>query len=234
MEQQVAEGLIYFVVFLLSTTLHEASHAWTAHRLGDSTAYDGGQVSLSPIPHIRREPLGMLIIPLLSAIATGWPIGYAWAPYDARWAVTYPRRAAVMSLAGPAANLALVVVAWVGIRAGTIAGSFVPPASVKFGHIVNATNDGYGSAIAFLLGAIFFMNLVLCVFNLIPLPPLDGSGVVPLLLDGPTGSRYLAFLHRSPALRLLGIFVAWRVIGIILNPVFIAAVTLLYPGVHYG
>lgn len=234
MEQQLAEGLIYFVVFLLSTTLHEASHAWTAHRLGDSTAYLGGQVSLSPIPHIRREPLGMLIIPLISVVITGWPIGYASAPYDARWAVAYPRRASVMSLAGPAANFSLLLLAGIAIRVGTLTGSFVTPPSVGFAHFVTAAGDGYGTAVAFLLGAVFFMNLLLCVFNLIPLPPLDGSGVIPLVLDQGTGSRYLAFLHRTPALRLIGLYASWRIIGAILDPVFMAALRLLYPGVHYG
>jgi hypothetical protein len=61
-----AIGLIWYVVFLYSTVCHEAGHAWAAYRLGDDTAYAGGQVSLDPIPHIRREPFGMVLVPLLS------------------------------------------------------------------------------------------------------------------------------------------------------------------------
>ena len=57
-----ADAIIYYVVFLFSTTLHEAAHAWAAARGGDLTAYHGGQVSLSPIPHIRREPVGMVVL----------------------------------------------------------------------------------------------------------------------------------------------------------------------------
>src|SRR4030095_17150020 len=78
----LTNALVYYVVFLLSTTLHEAAHAWAAARGGDLTAYHGGQVSLDPIPHIRREPFGMLILPLISALATGCPFGYASAPFD--------------------------------------------------------------------------------------------------------------------------------------------------------
>src|SRR5215210_5384554 len=107
---QLADGLMYYVVFLFSTTLHEAAHAWAAQRGGDLTAYRGGQVSLDPMPHIRREPIGMVALPL-------------------------PRRAAWMALAGPAANLLLVVLAALALRVGAMAGVFVPPASVDFGML---------------------------------------------------------------------------------------------------
>ena len=86
----LSSALVYYVAFLLSTTLHEAAHAWAAARGGDLTAYHGGQVSLDPIPHIRREPFGMLILPLVSALATGFPFGYASAPFDPQWALRHP------------------------------------------------------------------------------------------------------------------------------------------------
>ena len=68
----LALGLLYYVVFLFSTTFHEAAHAWAAMRGGDLTAYHGGQVSLDPRPHIRREPFGMLILPLVTTLTSGW------------------------------------------------------------------------------------------------------------------------------------------------------------------
>lgn len=79
---EIATGLAFFAVFLFSTTLHEAAHAWAALRGGDPTAYAGGQVSLDPMPHIRREPFGMIVLPLLTSVTIGWPMGYASAPYD--------------------------------------------------------------------------------------------------------------------------------------------------------
>src|SRR4026208_1476601 len=98
----------WYLVFLFSTTFHEAAHAWVAKLGGDLTAYHGGQVSLDPRPHIQREPFGMLILPLISTLISGGPFGVASAPYDPRWAMRYPRRAAWMALAGPTANLGLV------------------------------------------------------------------------------------------------------------------------------
>src|SRR5256885_2129501 len=105
------DGAAWYVVFLFSTTVHEASHAFTALRLGDDTAYRGGQVTLDPTPHIRREPFGMVLVPLLSYFFGGWMIGWASAPYDQQWALRYPKRSGLMALAGPAANLILVIVA---------------------------------------------------------------------------------------------------------------------------
>jgi hypothetical protein len=102
MNTDLAGGLQWFLVFIFSTSWHEAAHAWVAHKLGDSTAYEGGQVSLDPTPHIRREPIGMVVVPIISYLIGGWMIGWASAPYDPRWANQYPRRAALMALAGPA------------------------------------------------------------------------------------------------------------------------------------
>ena len=97
---EFALGVVWYVVFLLSTTCHEAAHAWVSLRGGDPTASHGGQVSLNPIPHIRREPFGMVLFPWLSFFAGGWMMGWASAPYDIRWAYTYPRKSGAMALAG--------------------------------------------------------------------------------------------------------------------------------------
>src|SRR5690348_11364762 len=114
-QQAVVLGLIRYLIFLFSTTCHEASHAFAAKLGGDLTAAHGGQVSLNPVPHIRREPFGMVIVPLISLISGGGVIGWASAPYDPAWQQRHPRRAAWMSLAGPAANLALVLIAVLAI-----------------------------------------------------------------------------------------------------------------------
>src|SRR5437763_13725039 len=79
-------GVMWYVVFLLSTTCHEAAHAWAASLGGDLTAFHGGQVSLDPLPHIRREPFGMVVFPILTYIASQWMMGWASAPYDPYWA----------------------------------------------------------------------------------------------------------------------------------------------------
>jgi Zn-dependent protease len=86
MDIDFATGLLWFTAFLFSTTVHEAMHAFAAWQLGDPTAYHGGQVSLSPAPHVQREPIGMLVLPLLTSLTQGWAIGWASCPYDPVWA----------------------------------------------------------------------------------------------------------------------------------------------------
>jgi len=227
------DGLVWYVVFLFSTSLHEASHAWAALRGGDPTAYLGGQVSLDPRPHIRREPFGMVFLPLFTAVTSGWPIGYASAPYDPEWAAVHPRRAAWMSLAGPAANLSLVLVASAVIQGGIAAGFFVQPESVNGSAVVAATSDGVASAGAFLVSAFFTLNLILFLFNLMPLPPLDGSGAVALLLPESLAARHREWM-RHPVLAIGGILVAWTVFGPIFREAFWFAIRLLYPGATYS
>lgn len=194
--EQALDGLVWYVVFLFSTSLHEAAHAWAAQRGGDPTAYLAGQVSLDPRPHIRREPFGMVLLPLFTAITSGWPIGYASAPFDPIWASHHPRRAAWMSLAGPAANLLLVLVASAAVWIGIAAGVFAVPASVNGSSIVAATSDGIASAAAFLISAFFTLNLILCLFNLMPLPPLDGSGAIGLFLPESAALRFQQLMRR--------------------------------------
>lgn len=229
----IGNALVYFVVFLLSTTLHEAAHAWTALRGGDPTAYRGGQVSLNPVPHIRREPFGMVILPLLTALAIGWPLGYASAPYDPTWARRYPKRAAVMALAGPAANLLLVVIAALLVRAGMLADVFYAPDRVNFGHIAATDAGGPWPVVVLMLGVFFSVNLLLMAFNLLPLPPLDGSGAVPLLLSDDATRKYQDALWGNPALQFVGLFLAWKLFDVVFSPVFLVAVNLLYPGMSY-
>lgn len=227
----IATGLVYYVVFLFSTTLHEAAHAWAAKRGGDETAYLGGQVSLDPMPHIRREPFGMVILPLITVLISGWPFGYASAPYDPRWAYRYPRRAALMALAGPAANLLIVIAAALLLRLGVMAGVFYVPDIARFGDLAWSDAAGLWPAIATTLSIFFSLNLLLAMFNLLPLPPLDGSGAIPLVLSEKTSRAYQMFLWSNPALGWIGILIAWQVFAILFAPIFWGAVDLLYLGI---
>ena len=229
MTPDIADGIKWYVVFLFSTTLHEAAHAWSAYRLGDDTAYRGGQVSLDPTAHIKREPIGMVVVPLLSYFFGGWMIGWASAPYNREWAIQFPRRAALMALAGPAANFFLVVVAAVLMRVGFEWGMFQRPLHGGFMDIVAAKGDpdGWGAFGAKFLSLFFSLNLLLCAFNLIPLPPLDGSSLPFLVLDEGTAGRYREALHH-PSLAWIGLFVAWKVFDFIYPPIFRGALKLLY------
>lgn len=225
-------GAAWYVVFLFSTCCHEAAHAWAALRLGDPTAYHGGQVSLDPLPHIRREPFGTVVFPLVTfALSRQWMMGWASAPYDPQWADRHPRRAAWMSLAGPGANLLLVVIAGLAIRLGIWTGGFEAPAFATFSSVVSAA-PGLAAGAATLLSILFSLNLVLLVFNLLPLPPLDGSGALPLLLPERAARGYLAFA-RQPMLSLAGLLVAWRLFQPLFDPIHTLALNLLYPEFLY-
>lgn len=231
---ELSQALVYFIVFLFSTTLHEAAHAWAALRGGDRTAYDGGQVSLDPLPHIRREPFGMVVLPLLSALLTGWPMGFASAPYNMNWARTHPRRAAWMALAGPGANLALVLLAAIALRGGEMGGVFFAPESVRFGDLAGSDAGATWLAVGRFLSVIFSMNLLLMVFNLLPFPPLDGSAAITLFMDRGTTAKYQEFMWSTPAIGFLGIFIAWQLFDFAFDPVFLFAVNLIYAGGSYG
>ncbi|HEX9426284.1 MAG TPA: site-2 protease family protein, partial [Candidatus Polarisedimenticolia bacterium] len=112
----VARFAIWYVVFLLSLTLHEAGHALVAWLGGDDTAYRGGQVSLNPVPHMRREPFGTILFPLITYVSSGWMMGWASSPYDPCWGQAHPRRMAAMSAAGPAGNLLIASIAFIALK----------------------------------------------------------------------------------------------------------------------
>jgi len=226
-------GAVWYVVFIFSLTFHEAAHAYFAMRGGDLTAYHSGQVSLDPTPHLRREPIGSIVVPLLSFVMAGWMIGWASTPYDPRWAYDHPKAAGRMSLAGPLANLMLVVVAMVLIRLGMLAGVFHPPDTIGFAAVVASNAGGIWLTAATLVSVMFTLNLLLFVFNLIPLPPLDGSGVLALLVSDDR-ARKLQILLSRPQFSMLGLLVAWFAVGRIFHPALRWAVNLLYPEFSYG
>lgn len=223
-------GLVWYVAFLLSVTCHEAAHAWVAQLGGDPTAFHAGQVSLNPFPHIRREPIGTVVVPLLSYALGGWMIGWASAPYDPLWAERHPRRAAWMALAGPAANLTLMLLAGVAIRVGVMLGGLEAPASATVARVVVAKEPGALAALATLLSVLFVLNLLLFLFNLLPVPPLDGSSAITLLMSEETGRQ---FRHFTRSWGMLGLVAAWYLFDRLFDPVFTLALNVLHPGAGY-
>jgi Zn-dependent protease len=155
---------ISFGVLLLSLTIHEAAHAWTADSLGDPTARSLGRVSLNPIVHI--DLIGTIVLPVLAALSHIPIIGWAKpVPVNTR-NLRHPRRDFMLvAAAGPISNLLQALVAAVLIRllASNVAG------------------EAGGMVLTFLLLAVQ-INLLLAFFNLIPVPPLDGGNVMMGLL----------------------------------------------------
>ncbi len=226
----IASAVAWFAVFVFSTTLHEAAHAWAALRLGDETAYAGGQVSLNPAPHIAREPFGMVLVPLVSFFLQNgqWMIGWASAPYDPQWAQRYPKRSALMALAGPVANLLLVLASGVALKLGLMTGFFVVPQEFEgLSNLAAGSDAPLSEGLAMIFGIAFLLNLVLFLFNLLPLPPMDGSAVIQYFMPEDTARKFQVFLYQ-PMWALVGLLAAWRFFPVVFGPVYQFAVRLLW------
>jgi len=224
------EPVVWLIVFIISITAHEAAHALAAYLGGDPTAYQGGQVSLNPLPHMQREPFGMVLAPLISTFTLGYPIGWASTPYNPLWEERHPRRAAWMAAAGPAANLLLALLALIALRIGLETGAFFSPGDLDPTRLVMADAnwvDGLGRFLSMML----WLNTILCLFNLVPVPPLDGASAITLLLPEQLGLRFRQAL-RQPAIAMAGLFTVWFGFGTIVRPAFGMIVRLVYP--HSG
>ena len=230
--EKLTEGILWYLVFIFSTTFHEAAHAFTAMRMGDRTAHKGGQVTLNPIPHIKREPFGTIIMPVLSFAAGGWMIGWASTPYDRKWAYDNPRKAAAMAAAGPMSNFILILLSAALIHIGIYFGYLYAPQSITISSIVAGSSEGIFAALAKILSVMFSLNLILFIFNLIPFPPLDGSGIIPLYLSKEAGQKYMRFVSRS-AFSIIGLLIAWKLFDMFYFKIHLIFINLLYPGVNY-
>jgi Zn-dependent protease len=232
--ESVTVGLIWFVVFLFSTTCHEAAHALVAKLGGDTTG--ASQVTLNPAPHVQREPFGMVVVPILSYVLNGWMLGWASTPYDPYWADRYPHRAARMAIAGPVANFTLMLAAALGIRIGIALGAFRPPESISdFARItVAADPSGVASLLAMFLSVLFLLNLLLGTFNLIPIPPLDGNAAVTIFMSEQKAREFKG-LFQQRGFGMMGLLIAWVLFGRIFSVVYTVALNALYFGLTtYG
>jgi Zn-dependent protease len=165
---EIGSIVLAFIGLLLALTVHEAAHAWAAFQLGDPTAKLQGRLSLNPAVHI--DPIGTVALPLL-AFATGAPI-IGWAkpvPVDGRYLKHFRRDFMWIALAGPASNLLLAVLASFVLR-----GLPLLPMSVGSIALVEPLFE--------FASRFFLVNVLLACFNMIPVPPLDGSNVVAALL----------------------------------------------------
>lgn len=218
--QAMAQAVIFVAMFvLISGPVHECAHAYVAWRLGDSTAKMFGRISLDPIRHF--DPVGgtLLIVSVMIGAISGSPFGFGWAkptpvnPYNlkGRYADT------MVAVAGPLSNLALAIVFAIGFR--ILLASGIYPDNTSASNMVS---------LVFAVG--IEINVVLMLFNLIPIPPLDGSHVLFDLLDPRTAQSVRTFMNQYGLMLLfLVVFLAGRIIVPILVPIvnFLAGVQLL-------
>ncbi len=194
-------------------------------------------MTLNPWPHIKREPIGTVVVPLLTFFTSGWMMGWASTPFDPGWGSRHPKRLAAMSAAGPAGNLLIAMLSFAAIRMLLEHGVFVPPQQINFSRLAEpAAGTPEGSilhAVALLLSVALNLNVLLFLFNLLPLPPLDGSGIVQGLLPGTLGGL-IESLRRNPVMSLVGLMIAWQVFDVVYHPAFGVLLRLLHPDVAYS
>jgi Zn-dependent protease len=176
-----ARIFIGFIVLLFSLTVHETAHAWTASRLGDQTARGLGRVSLNPIVHI--DLVGTVLFPLLASLTGLALIGWAKpVPVNVRNLRNGPRDYVLVAAAGPVSNLLLAIGATVALNLLTVS-------PMRLGE------PNISAPIASLLIRAVLVNVMLAVFNMIPIPPLDGGTVLSGLLPQSLAARYNAVMR---------------------------------------
>ncbi|MFA5173065.1 MAG: site-2 protease family protein [Candidatus Paceibacterota bacterium] len=184
-----------YLVIIVSAIFHEYAHGLMAYELGDDTAKRAGRLTLNPIPHL--DPFGTIILPLLLLFSSGIFIGWAKpVPYNPYNLSDKKYGSLKVALAGPAANLSIAAVFGLFIR-------FVAPFLVSYGLLsANAI---------FFLELVVYTNIVLAVFNLIPIPPLDGSEIVAVLFP--------KYFRHFLKLGYIGIFIALLVAFVFISPI---------------
>lgn len=189
-------------ILFFSVIVHEVAHGYAALRLGDETALYSGRLTLNPIPHI--DPVGTIILPLFLVIShspflIGWAKPVPVNPYN----FVNPRQDfAKVGAAGPLANIALALISAMLLTVINLAGLMT-----SF------------ELIAGLLQYSVFINILLAVFNLIPIPPLDGSRILAAILPYDKAYKYERMMRFGPFLTLIVLWMFWPVIFTIVRTI---------------
>lgn len=223
----VVDIVIWFAVFLFSLAFHESAHAWTSERFGDSTARYLGRVTLNPIPHI--DPIGTILLPIVGLIGGGMMIGWAKpTPVNPRLWTDKKKANILVSAAGPISNAILAAIAFIIIKVLIVIGVLGYPINPGRFDIVGPPT-GQASLlvpISTLLSIMLVLNIALGIFNLFPVPPLDGSHVLESLLPPPIAEAYEQ-IRPFGFILLLGLLYL-GVFSFLFNPVIYAVIHLLY------
>lgn len=202
--ERIALGLTIYVVLLFSLSFHEAAHAWAALRMGDDTALRAGRITLNPAVHI--DPIGTVLLPLIMFASTGSPL-FGWAkptpynPANFRRDRTLAMGHVTVASAGPISNVILALLFTLGL--------FV---YFKLG----GTTERNPSLVLLLAG--IEINVLLAIFNLVPLPPLDGSKVAAFGLPRGLADAYVRVIEPYGGFILILLF-ASGILGRVLGPI---------------
>lgn len=193
--------LVQALALIIGIVVHESAHALTAYALGDKTARSRGRVSLNPLNHI--DPFGTVLLPILMILAGGPVFAFA-KPVPVNLSnLKHPKRDEIMvALAGPASNLLVAAAAALGWGA------------LAAGYAALPVSAGVAVNLAQFLTALMLVNLSLAFFNLIPLPPLDGSSVLVLLLRGEALRTYYRIQRYAMPILIIVLYLVPYITGI--------------------
>lgn len=194
----VINTIFYVIILIFSVVVHEVSHGIMADKLGDPTARMEGRITLNPIPHL--DPIGSIILPIVLVIShspflVGWAKPVPFNPYNFRRSPFIQKYGeAMVAIAGPISNILIALIAGLALR------------FLSTGNLV-------GAATLSILSTIVLVNAVLAVFNLIPVPPLDGSKIIFAFIPYKLRSIRAFMESNGVILSLIVIIFLWRYIA---------------------
>ncbi len=228
----IPELILYFIAFIFSLSVHESAHALTSYWFGDNTGRSQGRISLNPVAHI--DPIGTLVIPLVGflSVAQGLPPLIGWAkpvPVNPLHWRKKDMANIMVSAAGPISNLILAIIVFVPLKIMLLRGTVVPSflRDGRFNLVTpTAEQADWLLPVCTLLSVMLMLNVSLAVFNLIPIPPLDGSHVLETLLPD-------SFKHIYEQIKPFSFFILiglmWLgVFSYIFTPLMIGVIRTLY------
>ena len=223
----IGQFILYMVALIFSLSVHEAMHAWMSNRFGDDLAYHQGRISLNPVTHV--DPIGTLLFPAIAFFTGAALLGWA-RPTPVNPLKWRNKRVANfwVSIAGVLGNLAIAIIVGLIIRIMFHTGQLIPHPQFYSIIPVNADSSTMEAVVA-LLKVFFVMNVGLAVFNLFPIPPLDGSKILASILPEKFGSAIEAIEQYGFIILLLALFTG--VFGVVFGVVIPIAWNILFIGI---
>ncbi|MEW6129890.1 MAG: site-2 protease family protein [Acidobacteriota bacterium] len=222
------EILLWFVVFLFSLSFHESAHAWTSYKFGDDTGRLQGRITMNPIAHI--DPIGTILLPLMGFLSGGIAM-FGWAkPVQTNPLLWREKTKAniCVSGAGPISNFILVIISFITIKVLLIAGLLQRGYKAPFTFVTPVSTDStLLYPVATILCIFLILNLTLGLFNLIPIPPLDGSHILESILPPQIAEAY-AQIRPFGFLILIALMWTTPIFSWIFLPIFQLVLSLLY------